>query len=145
MKTSAYANLLLRPDLGKKAYRLRCRFRVGAYPGARFLEKAKYAAGEQFIRDMQVRGWEYVDRYGFRMTGPYAPVEPTTIHVIRPPSSRNMLTAVAQGARFLPTDQGSQAQAMPVLHESENWEFELAGVFVHKTILTERPDPHEER
>ncbi len=143
--------LLLRPDLGKRAYRLRCRFAVGAYPSRGFLEKAKVACAEEFVIDMAKQGWEYLDKYGFRMTGPYPVVE-----VINLPSrsqqerwhqpSAEIMAAVVAGARIGRIAQdGGYARPVPLVAESDRWEFELAGVFVHKTILMEYPDEHEER
>ena len=127
-------------DLGKKAYRLRCRFRVGAFPGPRILEKAKYIAAEQFVHDMHTQGWEYVDRFGFAMTGPYPAVDAITVHQVRQPSAREMLAGgAAQGNRFRKQG-GTVAQNVLPLAENENWEYELAGVFVHNVIVAEVPD-----
>lgn len=143
--------LLLRPDLGKKAYRLRCRFSVGAFPSERSLEKAKYAAAEMFVTDMAKQGWHYLDRHGFKMTGPYPAVEVVQLpkrsqqerwHV----PSADIMSAVATGTRIGRIAQdGGYAKPVPLLAESDRWEFELAAVFTHKTILTEYPDKHEER
>lgn len=127
-------------DLGKKAYRLRCRFRVGALPGPRILEKAKYAAAERFVHDMHTQGWEYVDRFGFRMAGPYPAVDAITVHQVRQPTTRQMLAGgLMQGNRFRPNG-GTVAPTVLPLAENEKWEYELAGVFVHNAIVAEVPD-----
>ena len=140
--TSAYANLLLRPDLGKKAYRLKCRFRIGAFPKQQFLDKAKIQAADWFVGDMHKRGFEYVDRYGFRMKGPFSAIDPMTLRRPKRISSRQMLPMILQGAKFR-DEGGSMAINVPILSESENWEYELSGVFVHKTMLVEQPDKGE--
>ena len=127
-------------DLGKKAYLLRSRFRVGALPRPRILEKAKYAAAEQFVRAMHTQGWEYVDRFGFAMTGPYPAVDAITVHRVRQPSSRQMLEGgLTQGNRFR-SQGGTIAPNVLPLAENEKWEYELVGVFVHNVIVAEIPD-----
>ena len=135
--------VITRPDLGKKPYRLRCRFRIGALPGERWLEKAKYAAAQQFVDDMAGRGFEYVDHFGFRMTGPYPALVPVTVRVPRRLTAREMLPGVMA---VNPYRAGIEtlACAVPLLDESEYWEYGLAGVFLHVAILTDTPDPHEE-
>ena len=140
---------LVRPDRGKRAYRLRCRFQIDAFPKASFLEKAKYAAAEAFVRDMAKRGWQHVEKYGFRMTGPF----PATVTVNLPKRSqqmpwaipsRDLLPAIQAGYRFGPRESSSPyISEVPLLGETDRWEYELAGVFVHETILTESPDEHE--
>src|SRR3972149_2404234 len=136
--------LLLRPDLGKRAYRLRCRFRIGQKPRRDFLEKAKYAAAEKFVADMRRQGWEYVERYGFSMTGPFPSLDPIAIPKrVRVPSAHEMLAGVRQGNPYR-AEPVYGVQSVPLLSESDDWQYELAGVFVHKTILTEYTDPDEE-
>lgn len=142
--------LLLRPDLGKKAYRLKCRFLIGAYPSERTLEKAKFHAADLFIQDLAKQGWENVSKHGFKMSGPFAAVQ-----VINLPKrsqqerwhtpSKDMIAAVSAGYKPPPPPPESYVQTVPDVAESEDWEFELAGVFVHSTIMTELPDLHEER
>ena len=142
-----YANLLLRPDLGKKAYRLRCRFTVPAFPRKDWLDKAKVTAAEAFVRDMAKQGFEYVDKYGFEMTGPFAPLvrgslpkrhEQERWHQ----SSREMLPGLMRGVAPRASG-GGYVSVVPSLNETEQWDYELKGVFVHKTILVEQPDSHE--
>lgn len=143
--------LLLRPDLGKKAYRLKCRFVIGAFPSERTLELAKYHAADLFVRDMAKQGWQYLDEHGFKMTGPFPAVE-----VISLPSrsqqqrwhtpSSELFAAIQAGYRpDRLVRNGSHAKSVPLITETDDWEFELAGVFVHETLLAEVPDEHEER
>ena len=135
--------LLLRPSRDKRAYRLRCRFKTDPRPGVGRLEREKGRIAERFVEDMKKQGWDYLPQHGFTMKGPFPYIQPVTIHVAKTPSAREMIRAVAQGARYV--DQGgTQASAMPTLAVTEWWEYELAGVFSHETILTEYPDPHEE-
>ena len=54
--------VLLRPDLGKRGYRMKCRFRIEAYPVPDRLKKATAEAAVLFIKDMRLREWEYTDR-----------------------------------------------------------------------------------
>lgn len=134
---------LIQPSRDKKPYRLRCRFKIERFPRLERLDREKVNVAERFVRDMKAQGWVYDNRFGFRMTGPYPVIEPVTIHIPRTPSARGMMPYVAQGARFL--DQGGTvAMAMPLVAESESWEYELAGVFVRDAVLVERPDLHEE-
>ena len=141
--------ILIRPDRGKKAYRLKCRFVIDAFPSERFLDKAKYAAAEQFVRDMEKQGWRHEPQHGFKMTGPYPATE-----IVNLPKrseqekwnipSRDLLAAVQAGYR-LDSPAASYVKPVPLITETDRWEFELAGVFLHETILTESPDPHEEK
>ena len=143
-----------RPDLGKKPYRLKCRFDVGAYPSERVLEQAKYAAMEQWIADMAVRGFEYIgassrlpdQERGVRMAFKGAHLEIRGIpKPKRPPSSREMQAAVMQGARFRAEDDFSSVRTVPHYTETERWDYELSAVFLSDTILAEIPDLHEEK
>lgn len=143
------ASILIRPDRGKKPYRLKCRFIIGAFPSERALEKAKYIAAEQFVRDMEKQGWRHEPQHGFRMTGPYPATE-----IVNLPKrsqqerwhlpSRDILAAVQAGYR-LPRPDTSYVKTVPHITQTDAWEFELAAVFLHETILTESPDPHEEK
>lgn len=137
-------HVLLKPDLGHKAYRLRCKFTIGAAPSRDFLDKAKYAAAEKFVQDMAKQGWVHVSRFGFHMTGPFPAMRAKQVsRRLRVPSAKDMLPAVLQGATFRAPEMYG-VQTVPVLGESEDWDYELASVFVHKTILVEHPDRHEE-
>jgi|SRR3990167_1466215 len=143
--------LLLRPDLGRKAYRLRCRFVIDAAPvlphyraiWERELEKAKYKAAELFVRDMARDGWAYLDGHGVTMTGPF----PATVTVASRPSewhipSRDLMAAAHY--RFSPPRNGN-VLTVPLLEETGSWEFELAAVFSRDTIVMEYPDKREEQ
>ncbi len=143
--------LILRPDLGKKPYRLKCRFVIGAYPSARALEKGKFEAADLFVRDMAKQDFDYVDHYGFKMSGPFPAVETVTLPSASQQErwhtpSAEMITAIRAG--YQPEQlarNGGYAKSVPLISETDAWEFELSGVFVHDTILTEVPDPHEEK
>jgi len=142
--------VIIRPERGKKAYRLRCRFRVEAHPSERWLEKAKYRAAEEFVRDMAKQGWEYLSKHGFKMTGPYPAIETVRLpKASQQPQwhipSRDMLEAIQAGYRLNPPpDEGGYAKTVPLIDETDKWEYELAGVFLREKILSEVPDKHEE-
>ena len=141
--TSAYSDLLLRRDLGKRAYRLRCRFSVGAFPKEDWLRKAKVAAAEKFIEDMTKQDWRYVEPHGIRMTGPFAAMQAMSL------PRRHQQEQWHWNARtpFIPQGLSKDVPVVtvPSLGETDKWEYELAAVFTHDTILTERPDPDEEQ
>lgn len=136
--------LLLKLPRDKRAYRLKCRFKIEPYPRADRLDREKVRVAERFVDDMHKQGWEHVSQYGFTMKGPFPYVAPVTIHTPRVPSAREMLRGVAQGARYLDKG-GTVAGAMPVLDATEWWEFELQATFTRTEILTEVADRHEER
>ena len=60
-------------------------------------------------------------------------------------SSAEMLPALRAGQRFRSGVDGGYARSVPLLDETEAWELEFGGVSTHDTIMTEVPDPHEER
>lgn len=148
------AQLLIRSSRDKKAYRLKCRFKIEPAPSPvrdamahmrwmSRLETEKVRVAEMFVRDLKVEGWENLPGYGFRMRGPMPHIEPVEIHMPPRLSANEMLPQVAQGARCL--DKGEDyAKPVPTLAMSEWWEFEISGVFAREEILTEYPDPHEE-
>lgn len=136
--------LLLRPTLDRKAYRLRCRFKIEPYPPPYRLDREKVKVAEQFVRDMHKQGWENVGSYGFEMRGPFPMVTPTALSIRRMPTAREMLPRVARGERFLDDGLTPGVMTMPILAESDWWEFEIAGTFAREQIMTERPDAHEE-
>ena len=144
-----------RADLGKRPYRLKCRFQVPAGSGPGLLERAKYAAAEQFVADMAVRGYVYIggssrlpaDQRGFRMAFKGAHVEVMT-SIPKPkrlPSAREMQAAVMQGATFREDEkERSTVKNVPHSSQSEFWDYELSAVFLHDTMLFDVPDSHEE-
>ena len=143
-----------RPDLGKRPYRLKCRFDIGAHPSARHLELAKYEAMDQWVADMAVRGYDYIgdssrlpkSERGVRMTFKGAHIEIRGIpKPKRPPSSREMEYAVRQGAKFRAEDDLSSVWTVPHYTETELWDYELSAVFLSNIILMEVPDLHEEK
>ena len=136
-------SLLIRPDLGKRPYRLKCRFKIEASPPAERLRRGSITALELFVRDMALQGWEYTPKYKVELAGPFPVTEPMTLRTVRPPSSKEMLAGVRQGERFLAKSE-SLAQLVVPLSENEHWEYEIRAVFIRNTILTEHPDKHEE-
>ena len=134
-------------DLGKKPYRLHCLVRVHERPSRDALTRAANQAAEVFIRDMAVQGWQHQPQYGFKLafkgaSVPYRDIDIGNKRPKRPPSAKEMLPGVAQGARFRSEDT-PLAMAYPTLEESEYWDYDLSGVFLHTTILVEYPDAHE--
>ena len=136
--------LILPRELGKKAYRLKSRFVIEARPSRERLKQGALRCMEMFIVDMHKRGWEHVSREWPRLKGPFTPVVPMTIHVRRPPSSREMEYAVRQGATFRAKPE-TLAQNVTPLEQNESWEYELSLVFIRDTIRFEVPDLHEEK
>ena len=141
--------LLVRSDMGRKAYRLRCRFKVAAFPSQDLLEKSKYKVAELFVESLAKQGWEYLDKHGFKMTGPFAPLVivnlPKRHQQAQWHTKSSEVLANASFYQRLSTKETSYVSSVTPLTECEEWEFELAGVFVHKTLLAETPDPWEER
>ena len=140
---AATLQIIAKPTLDRKAYRLKARFKIEPYPRPSRLDLAKVRMAERFVKDMHNRGWEYVERFGFKMTGPFPMVEPVMIHRPRTIGAREMLAGVLAGKPF--RDEGTD-YAKPVLglDMQEYWEYELAGTFARPQLLTEYPDPHEE-
>lgn len=135
--------LIMRPTRDRKAYRLRARFKIEPFPSPFRLDREKVRVAERFVADMHKQGWEYIEGYGFKMSGPFPMIVPRTIPVRRMPTAREMLPRVARGERFL-DDSETGVSIVPALAESEAWEYEIAGVFAREQIMTERADPHEE-
>lgn len=140
--TGARGNM---PDLGKRAYRLKCAIRVPNNLHGDELKRSVLACLEDFVRDMHLQGFEWQGSYGWRREGMPKPfIEAVTIRRPRRKSAKEMIRAVMQGARFLDNDPGP-ASTVPVLEVAEHWQYEVSGVFVHDAILTDIPDKHEER
>ena len=136
--------LQLKPSRDRKAYRLHCRFKIEPYPREERLDREKVRLAEIFVADMHKRGWEYVERFGFKMTGPFPMVQPVSIHVPSLLSAKQMLSGVANGQRF--RDEGHDyASLVPSLDMTEYWDFDLEGVFHRPQLMVEYADPHEEK
>ena len=147
-----HVSLLLRPDLGKKPYRLKCRFVFDAAPRnllrveiwKRELEKAKFQAAEMFVADMAKQGWEHVPKHGFHLRGPFpATPEPVQLKAPRVLTARELLPMVRAGYRP-PEEPDTGVTLVLPLGENDTWEWELQAVFIRNTILTDVPDAHEE-
>ena len=141
--------LILRRDLGKQAYRLKGRFRIGAYPSERALEIGKFEAAEMFVRDMAKQDYEYVDRYGFRLNGPFPHVE--TVHLPKRrqqerwnDSAKGLFASVQAGNFKRLAGDGGDVRPVPHISETDDWDYELSGVFVHETLIAQTADEHEE-
>lgn len=136
--------LILPRNLDKKAYRLRCRFKIEPCPSIGRLDIEKVRVAERFVEDMRKQGWTHDPRFDFRLLGPFVPVVPVALNPRRTPTARQMLPGVLAGKRFL-DDGATEVRNVPLLGESDYWEYEIAAVFVRTQVLTETADPHEER
>lgn len=142
---AALPQIILRPGLEKKAYRLRCRFSIPAFPTERWLEKAVLTTGKVFIADLAKRGWIYLDKYGIKLSGPFPAL--TTVRL--PPKAQQapwQFSARRQGPgrhRILGQEPASfGVGAVPSLDAIGDWDYELSAVFVHKALQAEVPDDH---
>lgn len=135
--------IIIKPGLERKPHYLAARFRIDPYPSRDLIEVEKVRLAERFVSDMHKQGWDYAGQ-GFKLTGPFPYVEPMTIHIPKTLTARQMAPMVAQGAKYR-DDGGSIAPMMPVLSESECWEFQISAIFSRADLLTETPDLHEER
>ena len=136
--------IIIPRDLGRRAYRLKCRFVIEAHPTRERLKQGALKTHEMFVCDMAKQGWEHLASEPPRLGGPFTPVAPMKVRVARPPSSQEMLYAVAQGATFR-AEAETLAQNVTPLDQNDSWEYELSLVFVGKTIRFEVPDRHEEK
>ena len=142
--------LLFRPDLGKKAYRLKCRFVIEAFPTQDWLDKKKIETAERFVSDMKKQGWEYdpnkivPSERGFKLRGPFQ-ATPVMVLPKAPRIIPNHEALARVKAGDLMRDTGEDyAVTVPILSESAQWEYEISAVFIRSTILVETPDKHEE-
>ncbi len=135
--------LIMPRDLGKKAYRLKCRFKIGAYHSERMLEIGKFQAAEMFVRDMAKQGYEYLDKHGFRLNGPFAAVETVNLPKRHQQErwntpSKGLFSAVQAGRFERMASDGGYVKSVPLISETDGWEYELSGVFVHEAIVVEK-------
>lgn len=134
-----------RPDAGKRAYRLHCRFEVGAHPSERQLEKAMHYWMDRFVEDMAKRGYQYLSKYPIEATFKGAYVAPVALpKPKRLPSAREMQRDVMQGAKFR-AEPVTGMQTVPHYLQAAIWQYDLSAVFLHDTILMDVPDLHEEK
>lgn len=146
--------LLLHKDLGKRAYRLKCRFKIDPNPKPDWLERTKFQAAELWVQDMEKQGWEYDPNKlekslrGFTMKGPFVstPVTgaPSRLEQFRFNAKRD-LPKILSGDPMRVPDLSRYVATMPSLGESPQWEYELSAIFIRKTLLVEVPDLKEER
>ena len=123
---------------------MKCRFVIEARPTRERLRRGALKAMELFVADLAKQGWEHMPSQPPRLRGPFTPVVPMTVRVRRPPTSQEMLRAVAQGATFR-AGLEDLAQTVTPLEVNESWEYELSLVFIRETIRFEVPDRHEEK
>ena len=104
---------------------------------------AKVKAAVMFITDLAKQGWEYVDKFGISVKKmPFAHIEFPTL-----PSRSQQ-----ENWHFNPRTDSIEHKVecsspgvvnVPALDAVEKWEFELAAVFLHQTILAEVEDGTE--
>ncbi len=140
---------LIRPDLGRRAYRLKCRFVIEAYPTAGRLATVKVEAAERFVEDMAKQGYEYMDKHGVtepRLIGAVTPITGAPTRAQRERfDAAAALPNVMAGDRLRLQHEMDYAVTIPLLNQVDAWQYEITAVFVHKTLLVETPDDHEER
>lgn len=144
--------LILKPDVPKKAYRLKCRFTVESGVQVEQLDRIKVKVAEQFVEDLGKQGWIYdpnklhpAER-GFRLSGPFSKVTPLGLpskSEIRRFSAKDALAGIQTGNKFR-SKEFNYVSTVLGLDETDKWEYELSAVFIRPRILTEIPDPHEE-
>ena len=136
--------VVVRPDLGKRPYRLHCHVTVEGGVRGSELHLAVGHCLDDFVRAMHQQGFEHVSSEPWRSHGmPKPHIKPMTLRRPARLSSRDMMPAVMQGARFRAGPE-TIALVVPRLEESELWDYDVSGVFLHDTILTDVPDLHEE-
>ena len=125
--------LILPPDLGRRAFRLKCRFVIEPRPTRESLRSGALRAMELFVADAAKQGWRHVTGEAPRLSGPFSPTKTTTVRRRPSPSSREMLPFVTQGNRFRAGEETVAQRVIP-LAESDRWEYELALVFTRDAI-----------
>lgn len=133
------------PDLGKKAYRLKFCVTGHARMTAEQLRRGLNACLDDMERQLKAQGFRFAGEDTIQFVRKQPHIEPMTIRPQRPPSSREMEYAVRQGAKFRAPLHDTLAQNVPLLMESDAWDYLFSALFVHETILTDKPDLHEER
>lgn len=129
--------------------RLKCRFTVEAGTTSDRLDKYKYKVAEAFVSDLEKQGWKYepnrlpASERGFKLTGPFpaTPVKglPSRAEQFRFNAQRDMARVLA-GDKLRATDL-SYVSNVPLLGETDKWEYELSAVFIHEEILVETQRP----
>lgn len=130
------------PDLGKRSYRLKFSVVTWPNPTSDQLRRGLYKSLEPLERQMRTQGFELRERtIRFERRQPH--IETVEIHVHRQPTAKQMIRDVAQGAKF--RDQGGTiAMAVPLLEETEAWEYIFSAEFIHDTLVFDIPEVHEE-
>lgn len=138
-------SLLLRPDLGKKAYKMRSRFRIEAEHTREQLNRARNVALNDFIVAMGKRDWQYVSKYLPRITGPYSYIQPSEQAKPQRISAKQMLPGVLQGNKYRESPDTLGVFSPDPVDATEWVEYEISAFFVHPTLVLEIPYSHEER
>ena len=141
--------IFLKPELEKKAYRLKCRFTVEANSLPDWVEKIKYKVAEEFVSDMEKQGWKYdpnklppAER-GFKLSGPFSHMQTVQLPKFSTFKAAEALPRVRAGDRMR-DNTNNYVQTVPLLDQTDKWEYELSAVFIRSQILTELPDSWEE-
>ena len=141
------ANLLIRPELGRRLYVMYYRVRCPATARGEQVERAKRWALERTIANLAKQGWEFVAPDPVPESGPY-PVVPVKGFGKRPNVPKRK--PGQPSARLAPHDdytwristlpQITRATAR-LLTDQVEWEF--AATFHRKTMVTEYVQPEE--
>lgn len=125
-----------------RAYRLKCRFQVGAAlchqkigPGVsvcHHLETSAYTAGRIFLDAMEHDGWRPVDG---NLTMTAGPLPATPVDASALPPAVKVKRERGPHARFGPA-YTSPIVEKPTLATTDIWEYELSGLFVRKLMPT---------
>ncbi len=134
-----------RPEADKRPYRLK--FSVVGYPNMP-LEALRVGLSRSLTeveRQMRQRGFVFAGEHTIQFVRKQPHIEPMTVRLYRPPSAKQMLASgLMQGNRFrAPVE--TLAMTMPLLHQTEAWEYIFSAIFVHDTILVETPSEGEQR
>lgn len=141
------ANLLLRADVGRKAYVLFYRVRVPATASGEQVTRAKQQGLERMIRDLSRRDWAFVAADPIPPSGPY-PVVPRKGFGKRPNIPKRKRGQPS--ARFAPPDDHTwRISTLPQFDQrtarflTDQVEWEFAATFHRPAILTEYIPPEE--
>lgn len=141
------ANLLIRPDLGRRLYCLFYRVKVPATANGETVKAAKARGLERMICQLAKQGWEFVAADPVPESGPY-PVTPRKGFGKRPTIPKRQLGRPS--ARFAPADDYTwRISTLPqfdrhtarFLTDQVEWEF--AATFHRPTMVTEYVPPEE--
>ena len=90
---------------------------------------------------MAKQGGEYIGKYGFKMSGPFPAIDGMSLprrsgqgtwHI----PSKELMSSILSGNGAKRNSKGFALSA-PTLDKTDRWEYELAGVFLRPSILSE--------